>query len=89
MGTVAASGGYYVAAPSDKIFAAAETITGSIGVIADYVNIAGLEEKLGIKHEVIKSGEYKDIGSPNREMTEEERAINQTQVDEFLINLCR
>lgn len=83
MGTVAASGGYYVAAPTDKIFAADETITGSIGVIADYVNIAGLEEKLGIKHEVIKSGEYKDIGSPSREMTEEERAINQAQVDEF------
>lgn len=83
MGTVAASGGYYVAAPSDKIFAAEETITGSIGVIADYVNIAGLEEKLGIKHEVIKSGKYKDIGSMNREMTEEERAINQAQVDEF------
>lgn len=83
MGTVAASGGYYVAAPSDKIFAAEETITGSIGVIADYVNIAELEEKLGIKHEVIKSGKHKDIGSMNREMTEEERAINQAQVDEF------
>lgn len=83
MGTVAASGGYYVAAPTDKIFAADETITGSIGVIADYVNIAGLEEKLGIKHEVIKSGKYKDIGSPSREMTEEERKINQAQVDEF------
>lgn len=83
MGTVAASGGYYVAASSDKIFAAEETITGSIGVIADYINIAGLEEKLGIKHEVIKSGKHKDIGSMNREMTEEERAINQAQVDEF------
>lgn len=83
MGAVAASGGYYVAAPSDKIFAAEETITGSIGVIADYVNIAELEEKLGIKHEVIKSGKHKDIGSMNREMTAEERAINQAQVDEF------
>lgn len=83
MGSVAASGGYYVAAPSDKIFAAEETITGSIGVIADYVNIAELEEKLGIKHEVIKSDEFKDIGSMSREMTEEEREINQSQVDEF------
>lgn len=83
MGTVAASGGYYVAAPSDKIFAAAETITGSIGVIADYVNIAELEKKLGIQHEVIKSGEFKDIGSMSREMSEEEREINQRQVDEF------
>lgn len=83
MGTVAASGGYYVAAPTDKIFAADETITGSIGVIADYVNIAELEEKLGIKHEVIKSGKYKDIGSPSREMTEEERVLNQARIDEF------
>lgn len=83
MGTVAASGGYYVAAPSDKIFAAEETITGSIGVIADYVNIAGLEEKLGIKHEVIKSGEHKDINSMSREMTEEERKMNQVQIDDF------
>lgn len=83
MGTVAASGGYYVAAPSDKIFAAEETITGSIGVISDYVNIAELEEKLGIKHEIIKSGKHKDIGSMSREMSEEEREINQIQVDEF------
>lgn len=83
MGEVAASGGYYVAAPSDKIFAAEETITGSIGVISDYINISELEEKLGIKHEVIKSGEHKDIGSANREMTDEEREINQQQVDEF------
>lgn len=83
MGSVAASGGYYVAAPSDKIFASEETITGSIGVIADYVNIAELEEKLGIEHEVIKSGEFKDIGSMSREMSEEERQINQEQVDEF------
>ena len=83
MGSVAASGGYYVAAPSDKIFAAEETITGSIGVIADYMNIAELEEKLGIQHEVIKSGEFKDIGSMSREMSEEEREINQSQVDEF------
>lgn len=89
MGTVAASGGYYVAASSDKIFAAEETITGSIGVIADYINIAELEEKIGIKYEVIKSGKHKDIGSMNREMTEEERAINQTQVDEFFDKFVR
>lgn len=89
MGTVAASGGYYVAAPSDKIFAAEETITGSIGVIADYINIAELEDKLGIKHEVIKSGKYKDIGSTSREMTEEERVINQAQVDEFFDKFVR
>lgn len=83
MGEVAASGGYYVAAPSDKIFATEETITGSIGVISDYINIEELEEKLGIKHNVIKSGKHKDIGSANREMTDEEREINQDQVDEF------
>lgn len=75
MGTVAASGGYYIAAPSDKIFASEETTTGSIGVIADYVNYSGLEEKLGIKHNVIKSARHKDIGSPSRDMTDEEREI--------------
>lgn len=63
MGTVAASGGYYVAAPSDKIFAAAETITGSIGVIADYVNIAGLEEKLGF---ILKDNQEKILSNFGR-----------------------
>lgn len=82
MGTVAASGGYYVAAPSDKIFASEETVTGSIGVIADYVNYSGLEEKFGIKHNVIKSASHKDIGSPSRDMTDEEKAILQETVME-------
>ncbi len=82
METVAASGGYYISAPSDKIFAAEETVTGSIGVIADYVNYAGLEEKLGIKHNVIKSASHKDIGSASRAMTDEERSILQSSVNE-------
>jgi len=82
METVAASGGYYISAPSDKIFATEETVTGSIGVIADYVNYAGLEEKLGIKHNVIKSASHKDIGSASRPMTEEERNILQSSVNE-------
>ena len=81
MASMAASGGYYIAAPSDKIFAAEETMTGSIGVIADYINYSGLENKLGIKHNVIKSSDYKDIGSASREMTEEEREILQQTID--------
>lgn len=82
MGTVAASGGYYVAAPSDKIFASSETVTGSIGVIGDYINYKGLEEKLGIKHNVFKSAKHKDIGSPSRDMTDEEREILQSSINE-------
>lgn len=82
MGTVAASGGYYVSAPTDKIFASPDTVTGSIGVIADYINYEELEKKIGIKHNVFKSAEHKDIGSASREMTEEERNIIQSSIDE-------
>lgn len=81
MGDVAASGGYYIACPADKIFANPGTITGSIGVIAQMGNIEGLFTKIGIKSEVIKSGKYKDIGSVTREMTEEERQILQNLID--------
>lgn len=81
MGDVAASGGYYIACPADKIFANPGTITGSIGVIAQMGNIEGLFTKIGVKSEVIKSGKYKDIGSVTREMTEEERQILQNLID--------
>ncbi len=73
MNDVAASGGYYISAQADWIFAHRSTITASIGVIIDLLNVSGLAEKFGVKMEVVKSGERKDIGSPYRAMTEEER----------------
>ncbi|HEY9871722.1 MAG TPA: signal peptide peptidase SppA, partial [Candidatus Obscuribacterales bacterium] len=75
MADVAASGGYYVACGCDKIVCQPGTITGSIGVIMNSFNIMALERKLGIEPQVIKSGKYKDIGSPNRQMTAEEKEI--------------
>lgn len=75
MGGVAASGGYYVAAGADGIVANPGTITGSIGVIMGYTNFEALMEKIGLSAVVIKSGEYKDTGSPTRQMTAEERAL--------------
>ncbi|MBM7605623.1 protease-4 [Metabacillus crassostreae] len=81
MGTTAASGGYYIATAADKIYAAPDTLTGSLGVIMQSVNYGELAEKYGVKFETIKSGPYKDIFSPTRDMTEEERDILQTMVD--------
>lgn len=75
MGSVAASGGYYVAAAADGIVANPGTITGSIGVIMGYTNFEGLLEKIGLTPVVIKSGEYKDIGSPVRQMTGAEKEL--------------
>nr|WP_246594658.1 signal peptide peptidase SppA [Evansella tamaricis] len=82
MGSLAASGGYYIAAPAEKVFANAQTLTGSIGVIMQSLNFSELAEEWGIHSEVIKSGPYKDILSSTREMTEEERAILQELIDE-------
>src|SRR6266481_3310226 len=73
LGGVAASGGYYIASACSTIVANPGTITGSIGVIMETVNVQGLLEKLGVKGVVIKAGTYKDLGSPLREMTAEER----------------
>lgn len=83
MGNTAASGGYYVAAPADKIVAHPATLTGSIGVIMESMNYAELADKLGIDFNTIKSGEFKDIMSSNREMTNDERDILQTMIDEL------
>lgn len=77
MGTIAASGGYYICAAADGIIANPGTITGSIGVILGYTNFEKLFEKIGLYPVVIKSGEYKDIASPVREMTPEEKALLQ------------
>ena len=81
MQNVAASGGYYISAPTDKIFASAETTTGSIGVIMSSINMADLYEKLGISDTTIKSGKHKDMGSQSRVMTEEEKQILQDMID--------
>lgn len=83
MGETAASGGYYAAVAADKIFAQSSTLTGSIGVIMESINYAGLAEKYGVTFNTIKSGEHKDIMSPSREMTDEEREILQSMVDEM------
>ncbi len=82
MGSLAASGGYYIACASDKIVANPGTITGSIGVIMTFSNIEELMKKVGFKTEVIKSGKYKDTGSPVRSMTDEEREILQEVIDD-------
>lgn len=82
MGSVAASGGYYIAAPAREIFANPGTITGSIGVIMEFANIQELLDKIGLRSEVVKSGKHKDIGSPVRTMTEEDRALLQSLIDD-------
>lgn len=81
MGNVAASGGYYVALAADKIVANPATLTGSIGVILDVPNFKELLKKIGVSRETVKSGPYKDIGSPVREMTPEERRLLQGVID--------
>jgi protease IV len=81
MGSVAASGGYYIAAPASKIVANPGTITGSIGVLMKLSNIQGLLGKVGLKSFVLKSGTFKDTGSPVRPMTREDRRILQEVID--------
>jgi len=81
MGSVAASGGYYIACASDLIVANPGTITGSIGVLMQFSNFEELLKKIGIKGVVVKSGEHKDIGSPLREMTPEEKRMMQEVLD--------
>lgn len=81
MGSVAASGGYYIAVASDKIFANPGTLTGSIGVIMEFANAEELLSKIGVKGYVVKSGEYKDIGSPIRKMKDNEKKLLQSVID--------
>jgi protease-4 len=82
MGTVAASGGYYIAAASDRIVANPGTLTGSIGVIMELANVEGLMKKIGVESVVIKSGDHKDLGSPFRAMNAEDRRILQNVMDD-------
>ncbi|TAJ25654.1 MAG: signal peptide peptidase SppA [Nitrospirae bacterium] len=82
MGTVAASGGYYIAAATDRIFANPGTLTGSIGVIMELANLEGLLKKIGVESVVVKSGRHKDIGSPFRKMNQDDRRILQSVMDD-------
>ncbi|KUG23176.1 peptidase s49, sppa [hydrocarbon metagenome] len=83
MGSIAASGGLLVACSADKIVANPGTITGSISAIMQFANIEELLKKVGVKSSVVKSGQHKDIGSPLREMTPEEKVIVQELVDDI------
>ncbi len=82
MSSIGASGGYYLACAADRIYASPGTLTGSIGVIMTFTNVEGLFGKLGLGTTVVKSGRYKDIGSPFRPMTPEEEALLGETVDD-------
>ena len=83
MGSVAASGGYYISAPADRIFANEGTITGSIGVIAEWLNYKDLAEWAKLKPVVFKSGEMKDTGSPTRDLTDKDKKFFQDLIIEL------
>jgi protease-4 len=81
LGTVAASGGYYIASGANLIMANRGTATGSIGVIMQFTNVEGLTKKLGLDFFNLKAGRYKDVGSPFRPMTPEDKAYLQGLID--------
>lgn len=83
LGSVAASGGYYVASAADSIVANPGTLTGSIGVLMEFVRVEELLKKIGVEMQVIKSGEFKDIGSPNRKMTHKEKEMLLTLLEDI------
>jgi|SRR3989339_1208581 len=83
MGSVAASGGYLIAVAADRILANPGTVTGSISAVMHYANVEELMKKIGVSSYVIKSGKFKDIGSPTRKMTSEEKALIQGIVDDI------
>jgi protease-4 len=93
LGTVAASGGYYIACGADLIMANRGTATGSIGVIMQFTNAEALTKKIGLDFFTLKSGRYKDVGSPFRSMTPEEREYMQHLLDniyqQFLSDVAR
>ena len=82
LGSVAASGGYYVAVACDQIYANPGTLTGSIGVIMQLANVEQLMKKVGVDYVVVKAGQFKDIGNFSRAMTPEERRVMQTLLDD-------
>jgi protease-4 len=81
LGTVAASGGYYIASGANLIMANRGTVTGSIGVIMQFTNVEGLTKKIGLDLFNLKAGRYKDAGSPFRPMTPEDKAYLQGLLD--------
>ncbi|MFO1241880.1 MAG: signal peptide peptidase SppA [Rickettsiales bacterium] len=83
MRSVCASAGYMISLGADRVYALDGTLTGSIGVILESADFSELAQKIGVKPVVIKSGRYKDIMSPTRPMTEDERAILQESIDSF------
>jgi protease-4 len=82
LGSVAASGGYYVAVAADRIYASPGTVTGSIGVVMQMANLENLFKKVGVDWVVVKSGHFKDIGNVGRPMTPEERRVLQALLDD-------
>jgi len=93
LGSMATSGGYYVACASDRIVANPGTITGSIGVVVHMASLEGLLEKLGVKGQVIKSGQHKDMGSVFRALSDTEKSLLQEVVDDvhdqFVMDVAR
>ncbi len=93
LGTVAASGGYYIASGADIIMANPGTLTGSIGVIMNFTNVEKLTQKLGIDLFNLHSGKFKDVGSPTRTMTPAEREYLQKLLDnvheQFIVDVAR
>lgn len=93
LGTVAASGGYYIASGADVILANPGTLTGSLGVIMNFTNIEQLTQKLGIELFQLKAGRFKDAGSPTRPMTPVEREYFQKLLDnvheQFILDVAR
>lgn len=82
MGSVAASGGYYISCAATKIIANPGTLTGSIGVLMELPNIKGLLDKIGVKSETVKSGRYKDITSPFKTLQQDEREVLQRLIND-------
>ncbi|KIL43853.1 signal peptide peptidase SppA [Jeotgalibacillus soli] len=82
MGAQATSGGYYVSAPADKIFASKETLTGSLGVIMQSINFSELAERYGVEFVTITSGEFKDMLNPAEEVSEADLAIIQSMLED-------
>ena len=89
MGSVAASGGYMIAVAADRIVANPGSITGSISAVMRHANVEELMKKVGVRSSVVKSGKFKDIGSPTREMTAEERSLLQAIVDDIYDQFVR
>lgn len=89
MGNLAASGGYYLAAPATRIVANPGTLTGSIGVVSQFADLTEIAGKIGFQINTVKSGPAKDAGNPFRPFTEEDRALFQHMVDDVYMQFVR